>query len=147
MTDELRLRAVDAEDLAVIAAMLQDARLPIAEMAFDVEARRFMAAFLRYCRERCADGGDPPECTTVLVFDHVTAAHWRGLDPDAPTATHQLLTILPDDENAGDELTVTLVFHGGEAIRLTMERIDCHLHDLGVVQPPAAADASLADSG
>ena len=45
MTERLRLRAVDADDLSVIAACLQDALVPLSEMAYLPDQRRFMAAF------------------------------------------------------------------------------------------------------
>ena len=46
-TTKLRLRATDVEDLAVIAACLQDARVSVREMLFAPDEHRFAAAFLR----------------------------------------------------------------------------------------------------
>jgi len=37
---DLRLRAVDAEDLAVISACLQDALVSVRDLAYDRDARR-----------------------------------------------------------------------------------------------------------
>ena len=54
----LRLRAMDEDDLQVIAACLQDALVPLREMAFMGEERRFMAAFNRFQWERLADPDD-----------------------------------------------------------------------------------------
>ncbi|TVQ40733.1 MAG: DUF2948 family protein [Geminicoccaceae bacterium] len=158
MTGRLRLRALDEEDLAVIASVLADARIPLAEMAFDPETQRFMAAFARYCREQPAAGG-LTECTSILVFEHVRAAFWRGLEPASLDAEHRLLTIvdaasdaaegpdpdecetpLPEPECAEGCTAVTLYFQGGEAIRLTVQRLECHLEDFGepraAVEPP-----------
>ena len=59
MGDKLRLKAADCEDLAIIAAFLQDARIPLREMVFAPGERRFMAAFTRYRREKQAD---PSSC-------------------------------------------------------------------------------------
>ena len=59
MTERLRLRAVDAVDLSVIAACLQDALIPLAEMAYLADERRFMAAFTRFQRERLVDPTSP----------------------------------------------------------------------------------------
>ena len=51
MTGKLRLKATDPEDLAVIAACVQDARASVREMLFAPDERRFAAAFVRYRRE------------------------------------------------------------------------------------------------
>ena len=45
MKDCLRLKAVDAEDLSVIAACLQDALIPLREMVYLPDEHRFLAAF------------------------------------------------------------------------------------------------------
>ena len=44
----VRLRAVDQADLAVIAAMLQDALLPMMDIAFQPAENRFVAVANRY---------------------------------------------------------------------------------------------------
>jgi hypothetical protein len=160
MTDRLRLLAVDAEDLAVIADLLVDARAPLAEMAYDPETHRFMAAFARYRHERRGKDPELTESTSILVFEHVRAALWRGLEPTSLEAEHRLLTLvdaesdeltdpdefetpLPEPECAEGCTAVTLYFQGGEAIRLTIERLECHLQDVGEPRP-AAAPTTLA---
>ncbi len=83
MSDRLRLRAADCEDLAVIAACLQDARVPLKEMAFAPAERRFMAAFTRYRRELQADPSSCEgltECPSALVFDEIEEVKYRGID-------------------------------------------------------------------
>ncbi|MFW5834179.1 MAG: DUF2948 family protein [Pseudomonadota bacterium] len=160
MTAPLRLLAVDAEDLAVIADLLVDARVPLSEMAYDPETHRFMAAFARYRHERRAKDGDLTEITSILVFEHVRAALWRGLEPASPDVEHRLLTVvdaesdeltdpdefetpLPEPECAEGCTAVTLYFQSGEAIRLTVERLECHLQDVGEPRP-ATAPSTLA---
>ncbi len=125
MTLGLRLRAMDGEDLCVLAALLQDARIPINEMLFEPDRRRFLAAFRR-CRrelEPSADAHTP--CLSVLRLEQVDAVRWRGLAPDRPTEEHVLLTLL---EEAPGRLL--LVFQGGEALRFEVSRIDARLEDV-----------------
>ena len=55
MTEGLRLKAVDGDDLSVIAACLQDALIPLSEMAYLADEQRFLAAFTRFRRECLAD--------------------------------------------------------------------------------------------
>lgn len=125
----LRLRASDDEDLCVLAAVLQDARVPINEMVFQPENARFMAALRRYRREM--PGGENDVCLSVLRLDRVKAVRWRGLEPERPDDEHVVLTLL--QERSGD---VLLVFQGGEALRFVIEAVDARLED---VEPGAAA--------
>ena len=134
----LRLCARDEEDLAVVAACLQDARIPLREMCFAGPARSFMAAFTRFRRERLADparGGEGlTQSRSALVFQRVTAVRHRGLDRLDDDAELELLTIAAEAggaEGGSTAATVTLVFAGEAAIRLQVEAIDCCLEDFG----------------
>jgi hypothetical protein len=137
MRSRLRLSAHDEEDLGVIAACLQDARIPIREMCFRETDGRFMGAFVRFQRERLPD---PTSCEgltqsrAALVFDHVTAARHRGLDELDDAAELELLTITADAPADGPS-EVTLLFAGGAAIRLHVDAIDCRLEDFGESWP------------
>ena len=142
----LRLCARDGEDLAVVAACLQDARIPLREMCFSAPGRRFMAAFTRFQRERLA-GDDPADAAagltqsrSALVFQRVTAVRQRGLDRLDGDAELELLTIVaeagggdggPTVAGTAGMAAVTLVFAGEAAIRLQVEAIDCCLEDFG----------------
>lgn len=136
-TEGLRLRAEDAEDLGILAAVLQDARAPLREMVFDPKERRFMAAFTRYMRERLPDPGDADrldEMASILVFEEIAEVRHRGLDTGAPDAELVLLTIAtrPGRDRA---LHIDLVFDGGGAIRLICDRIRARLQDHGEPRP------------
>jgi hypothetical protein len=135
----LRLRAEDAEDLAILAAILQDARAPIAEMAFDRQARRFMVVFLRYMRECQSDPCDCDglcEIASAVVFDEIEEVRHRGLDTSDHTRPLTLLTIAtqPGREHL---IAIDLVFAGGATIRLLSNRIRCRLEDHGEPRPCA----------
>jgi hypothetical protein len=145
MTEKLRLRAVDADDLSVIAACLQDALIPLSEMAYLADQRRFMAAFTRFQRERLAD---PSQCEgltlsqSALVLDEVEAAKFRGLDSRFGAVRLELLTIV--SEPGPDGLTyVTLVFAGDAAIQLHVRKLGATLEDFG--EPWAATAAPSHD--
>ena len=133
MTERMRLRAEDIEDLAVIAALLQDARLSLAEMVFDPKENRFAAAFTRYRREL---GHDPATCaglteiSTALVFDCIDEVKHRGLDPDSPTQEFALLTIATEPGETW-LFHINLIFEGDRAIQLRSYCIDCRLDDFG----------------
>src|SRR5262245_2447684 len=132
---DLKLIALDAEDLAVISAHLQDAVLKVADLAFLPREKRFAAVAnrfdwldaiekdgvrdKRYARRRAA-----------LRFERVLSAQVQGLDLKNTGATAELLAIgfEPGDPPQGQ---VTLTFAGGGAIRLNVECIEAELRDLG----------------
>ena len=160
MSERLRLRAVDAEDLAVLGLVLKDARAPLREMLFDPDEARFLAAFVRYRREA---PGAPGECTSVLVVEHVWAAYWCGLEPSDPDREHRLLVLVDSTSEADEPLdpddceraapcpddggpAITLYFDDGAAIRLAVDHLDCRLVDMDAPRP-AHGVAAAADRG
>jgi hypothetical protein len=137
VTGKLRLRATDAEDLAVIAACLQDARVSVREMLFSPDERRFAAAFVRYRRESQADWSSCEgltECSSALVFEGIESVKYRGLDPATPDRELSLLTIATEP---GKErlIHVDLVFEADVHIQLRTDAIDCRLDDFGPAEP------------
>jgi hypothetical protein len=137
VTTKLRLRATDVEDLAVIAACLQDARVTVREMLFAPDEQRFAAAFTRYRREAQADWSSCDgltECSSALVFDGIAGVKYRGLDPGKPDRELSLLTIAtaPGKEQL---IHVDLVFEGDIHIQLRTDAIDCRLDDFGPAVP------------
>ncbi len=135
----LRLRAADADDLGVIAACLQDALIPLSEMAYLAEERRFVAAFTRFQRERLADPAQTQsltQCQSALVLREIEAARFRGLDSRFGAVRLELLTLF--GEPAPDGLTrITLLFAGDAAIQLDARAIAATLEDFGEPWPAA----------
>src|SRR5437764_3732668 len=75
----LRLRAEDAEDLAVISACLQDALVSVRDLAYDREARSFVLVANRFRWERCGDGEAIFERSLCgLAFDAIEHVAYRG---------------------------------------------------------------------
>lgn len=123
---KLKLRAVDAEDLAVVSACLQDAIVAVADMVWEAEERRFVLVASRFCWEGCrdADGADLERVHAGLRFDGVTAVRHRGIDRSKRDEMLALLAMHPVDGG------IHLEFAGGGTIRLEAEGILCHLQDL-----------------
>ena len=133
----LRLRAEDAEDLAIFAAILQDARAPLMEMVYDHPTRRFMVAFHRYMREcQCNPEATDELCEiqSVVMFEQIEAVRYCGLDLTAKDTPLTLLTIAtrPGRQRLID---IDLIFAGGAIIRLQTDCIRCRLEDFGEPQP------------
>jgi hypothetical protein len=129
----VRLRAEDVEDLAVMSALLQDARIKLRDMLFDPEERRFIAAFTRYRRELQAD---PTSCEglterrSALRFDCIASVKHKKLDPDELDRELSLLTVAtaPGDRHL---LHIELIFDEGVQIQLRTDCIDALLEDFG----------------
>jgi hypothetical protein len=141
VSDKLKLRAEDAEDLAVIAACLQDARLPLTEMVFQPDAQRFMAAFTRYRWERCADPhatGELTEVAAALVFEEIRAVKYRGLDRVGAGEELGLLTIATEP-GTDTLIRIDLIFSGDVHIQLRTDRIRCRLDDFAEPRPASKA--------
>ncbi len=133
--DNLKLIALDAEDLNVVSAHLQDAVLKVGDMAFVPRERRFAAILNRFDWSTATPGGKrqaPTRRQSALRFERVISAQVSGIDLKA---AHEVLALLAlQFEPVGTEDPqgyLTLVFAGGGAVRLHVECIECEMKDLG----------------
>jgi hypothetical protein len=128
MVDKLKLAALDADDLTVVASCLQDALVPLHDMTFLPAERRFAFVANRFRWENCCgerSGTAPFERVhTGIHFDNVKAVRVRHLDQRRRDTILSLLTFRVA------EGVVELVFAGGAVVRLEVERIACRLADL-----------------
>jgi hypothetical protein len=134
---DLKLIALDADDLAVISAHLQDAVLKVADLAYLPKEKRFAAVANRFdWVNALEDGKDRPEAfarrLAALRFERVLSAKVSGFDLKNKSAVLSLLAIgfEPAEAPGGD---VMLLFADGAAIRLKVEVIEAELKDLGPV--------------
>lgn len=132
-----RVRAEDADDLAVVSAYLQDAVLPMAEIAYEPAAERFVLVAARFRWEKAqratvaAEGGEPDERVHCGVrFEEVTAARIRGADLKSERG--RMLNLLQIAWNDGH---VDLICAEDVTIRLDARRLACHVEDLGEPWP------------
>jgi hypothetical protein len=139
--EPLKLIALDADDLSVISAHLQDAVLKRGDIAYLPAEKRFALALRRFDWEG-ATQGQKRRRLSALHFERVTAA--RSTKVAAGDAVLSLLavTFTESDDPAGQ---VTLHFSDGAAIRLDVECIEAQMKDLGpiweAVATPAHPDA------
>ena len=123
----LRLRALDAEDLKVLAALVQDAVFPVTEMTYDRRRRRFAILMNRFRWEHVAR---PPErVQTLLIINDVLAAATQGVDRADADLVLSLLSMAftPEADGTG---TLELVLAGDGGVRLSVECIDLALRDV-----------------
>ena len=141
--EALRLEAQDAEDLAVVAAVLQDAVTRLGEMSYSERGHRFAVVFNRFrwegeksaaANRRALPGSGHERVRAGLHFDGVLSARLSGLDPSNADQILELLTIACEPRDGG-AATITLVFAGEGLVRLEAECIDCRVRDLGAPWP------------
>lgn len=131
---DLKLIALDEEDLSIIAAHLQDAVLRIEDMAYLKADRRFAIVVNRFDWSHAtasASAGDGfVRRRTGVRIEHVTGAQVQGLDLTKKDQVLSLLTLTfePADAPRG---AIILTFAGGGAVRLNVECIEAGLSDLG----------------
>jgi hypothetical protein len=139
--DNLKLFALDADDLAIVSAHVQDAVLKVAEMAYLPREQRFVLICNRFDRSPLAVGasaGPPQRRRAALRFERVQKAQLQGLDLSQRDTVLSLLALQfePGAEPSGQ---VTLIFAGQSAIRLVVESIELALEDLGPAWAASAA--------
>ena len=129
--DDVRLALVvmDADDLSVLSANLQDARIAVSDVAYLPAEKRFAMVGHRFDWIKAAAGGCE-RAAMGLHFERVLGVTRVGLQQDDGERVLNLLAIdfAAADVPAGQ---VTLTFSGGAAIRLDVECIEAQMRDLG----------------
>lgn len=132
--ERLRLIALDADDLAIMSAHVQDAVLKVKDITWLPREKRLVMAMNRFVWEAVDKTAkrkrDYVRRRAALHFDRVEAVQSSGVDRKADDAVLDLLAIRFEPHNApsGD---VLLDFAGGATIRLSVECLEAQLADLG----------------
>ena len=134
--DQLKLIALDPDDVEVISTHLQDSVLKVADIRWRASEKRLVVAVNRFDWE-AAHEKEYRRRRAVLRFDRVLNLKCRNIDPQDGAAVLNLLAVefAETDSPAG---VVTLLFSGGAALRLDVECLEAELADLGPVWTTAA---------
>ncbi len=129
----LRLRALDEDDLKVIAALVQDSVFPAREMTWDRARRRFAILLNRF---RWEDAQKPHRRTrpfervqAVLVVEDVMQVKRQGIDPREGETVLSLLDITFEEGDEGSG-RVLLTLAGDGAVALEVETLEVLLRDV-----------------
>lgn len=130
---DVKLIALDAEDLGVLSANLQDAIVRFSDMTYLPREKRFALVCNRFdATAPAARGKSFTRRRAGLRFERVLGAQIAGIDRNDPQGFLVLLAAtyepLADKEPEG---YVMLVFAGGGAVRLHVECVEAELKDLG----------------
>jgi hypothetical protein len=162
MTD-LKLLALETEDLAIVSAHLQDAVVTIADIAYLPREKRFAALLNRFDwsgaqesdRRQTGSGRAAGKSTqhytrhrSALRFEGVTAARLKDIDLTDKKRVLNLLAIQFEPDGPAEPAgVITLIFAAGAAISLKVECIEAEMRDLGGVwstrSKPAHDDAEM----
>ncbi len=128
MTD-LKLLALDAEDLEVISATTQDAVIRVGDMGYARADKRFALLMNRFAWE--ADGRQGQRKRAALHFDRVDSVKAAGINLESVEGVLELLAIRYLPEGEGPDGVVELAFAGGGTVRLGVECLEARMQDLG----------------
>ena len=129
--DLLKFVALDAEDLAVISAHLQDAVVKTTEVLWRPEEHRLVVGLNRFDWETAHHSR--PEFRrrrAALRFERVQSCKCRDVNPAAQDGVLNLLAVEFSETDSPSGI-VTLTFSGGGALRLDVECLEAELADLG----------------
>ena len=139
----LNLGALDADDLKVLSALVQDAVFPTSEMQWLPKERRFAVLLNRFRWEDAGrDRHGAERVQSVLVIDNVMKVASQGVsrgDKDV------VLSVLSVEWRAGDAPggAVEVLLAGDGAIRLEVEALEVGLRD--VTRPYRAPSGQVPD--
>ena len=139
----LRLKALDAEDLTAISAVLQDAVLCLSELSWQPAKRRFGLLANRFRwedrDEARRQGRDFERVQAMVVIEDVQKICSTGIDFTDKAQIISLLSVLfEESEDAAGRVIFTLA--GDGAIACQVECLDLTLTD--VTRPYAAPSKS-----
>jgi len=139
----LKLVALDAEDLAVVSAHLQDGIVKIGDMAHLPKERRFAFAIRRFDWE-AGEKEEPRRRLAAAHFERVLSVRTKGIDRTSPEGVLNLLAIT-FVETVAPSGVASLLFSNGSAVELDLECIEMQMRDMGPVWEVAHRPSHLSD--
>ncbi|AVA23036.1 DUF2948 family protein [Rhizobium sp. CB3171] len=128
----LKLMALDNEDLGVISAHMQDSVFKVSDMSYAPRLGQFSVAANRFVWEVSDQKGKPFERhRSALVFKRVLAVRSNGVDRRQRDEVLSLLAIRFDQKGEGPDGTIELTLAGKATIALDVECIEVQLADIG----------------
>lgn len=128
----LKLLALDDEDLTVISAHMQDAVFRVADIEYLPRNKHFSIAANRFDWEEADRKNKGFERSrAALCFKQVKAVRSIGIDRQAKDKVLNLLAVLYEKNGEGPDGRIELVLAGGGSILLDVDCIEVQLADTG----------------
>ena len=130
---QLKLVALDEQDLQIVSAHMQDAVMKVSDLAFLAGENRFIMPANRFVWENKAGfiRKNNQRRRSLLHFEAVRGVTSTGISRDQPDDVISLLAISFQPAETAPEGIVELTFSGAAAIRLNVDYIEARLADLG----------------
>jgi hypothetical protein len=129
---DLKLMALDTEDLDVISAYMQDSVFKVGDMSFAPKQEQFSLAANRFVWEQSDQRNKPYERhRSALVFKRVKAVRSSGIDRRKRDEVLSLLAIRFEQKGEGPDGTIQLALAANATIALDVECIEAQLADIG----------------
>ena len=130
---QLKLVALDVQDLEIVSAHVQDAVMKVGDLSYRPSEKRFVVAMNRFVWENKSGffKQNNERRRSVLHFESVRAVKTAGF---AREAADDVLSLLALRFEAGAEApagVIELICSAGAAIRLEVDYIEARLADLG----------------
>ena len=144
MTEEsgLKLRAVAADDIEVLSALLQDGLVAASDLHYQRDAASFVMVINRFCWEQ-SDGTElqtqPNRCLCGLKVAHVQRVSQRGLSAGG-SQFYNLLSITYEETKENEKVVkrLTFTFSDGYGIMLTLGELALIVQDIAAPHPGLA---------
>ena len=131
MTD-LKLLALDSEDLGVVSAHLQDSVFKVGDIVWSAKDAQFSIAANRFVWEEAGGKRKGFERRrAAVVFKRVLAVRSTGIDRKRRDEVLSLLSIVFEPKGEGPEGTIEITLSGAAEIVLDVECIEVQLADIG----------------
>jgi hypothetical protein len=129
---DLKLLALDGEDLAVISAHMQDAVFKVGDMEYEPRGLQFVLAANSFDWEKSeVKARKFQRHRAALVFKRVQAVRTQGIDRRRRDAVLSLLAIRFEQKGEGPDGTIELALSGNATLALDVECIEVQLADVG----------------
>lgn len=130
--DQLKLAALDAEDLQVVSAHVQDAVLTVGDIRFLPKEQKAIFAMNRFVWDKAADkrSREHERRRSALAVSQVKSMKVQGIRQEAKGAILSLLALTFEETNAPAG-HLRLEFAGGGSLLLDVDCIEVQLADLG----------------
>ena len=141
MTEEsgLKLRAVTADDIEILSALLQDGLVAASDMHYQKHEAIFVMVINRFCWEQAIDGELetlPNRCLCGLKVGYVNKVSQRGLSAKV-NQFYNLLSVTHEKTKKNNKTMnrLTFTFSDGYGIRLDVDELALTVQDIAAPHP------------
>jgi len=131
--DQLKLAALDEEDLQILSAHVQDAVITVADIRYLPKEKKAVFIMNRFVWDKEADkrSKEHERRRSALAVSRVSGMKAQKIQQDAKGAVLELLAVTFKAEGDAPAGQIELAFSGGSSIQLDVECIEAQLSDLG----------------